>query len=51
MIKRAVFIGRFSPFHNGHLNIMKNKIDQNIPLLIFVRNTNYDVYSPELRKE
>lgn len=50
MTKRAIFVGRWSPFHNGHLAIMKEKIKQNIPLLILVRNTPYDIYSPQLRK-
>lgn len=50
MTKRAVFIGRWTPFHNGHLKIMKKKIDQGVPLLILVRNTHYDLYPPEMRK-
>ena len=49
-MKRAVFIGRWSPFHKGHLAIMKKKIDQGIPLLILVRDTHYDVYPAQLRK-
>jgi adenylylsulfate kinase len=49
-MKRAVFIGRWSPFHKGHLAIMQKKIDQNIPLLILVRDTHYDLYPPLLRK-
>lgn len=50
MTKRAVFIGRWTPFHKGHLEIMKKKIDQGIPLLILVRDTPYDLYPPRLRK-
>jgi adenylylsulfate kinase len=50
MTKRAIFVGRFSPFHKGHFAIMKQKIDQGIPLLILVRDTPYDIYSPMLRK-
>lgn len=49
-MKRAVFIGRWTPFHEGHLTIMKKKIDQGIPLLILVRNTHYDIYPAQLRK-
>jgi len=49
-MKRAVFIGRWTPFHKGHLAIMKKKIDQGIPLLILIRNTHYDIYPPGLRK-
>jgi len=50
MTKRAIFVGRFSPFHNGHLAIMREKIDKDIPLLILVRDTHYDLYPPLLRK-
>ncbi len=50
MTKRAIFIGRFSPFHKGHLSIMEKKIAENKPLLILVRDTHYDIYPAELRK-
>jgi len=50
MTKRAIFIGRFSPFHKGHLGMMKKKIDQNVPLLILIRDTHYDLYPARLRK-
>jgi adenylylsulfate kinase len=49
-MKRAVFVGRWSPFHKGHMSIMKEKIDRGIPLLIFVRDTDYDIYPAQLRK-
>ena len=49
-MKRAVFIGRWTPFHKGHLTIMKKKIDHGIPLLILVRDTHYDLYPAALRK-
>ena len=29
---------------------MQSKIDQNVPLLILIRDTHYDVYPPEMRK-
>jgi len=48
--KRAIYIGRWSPFHKGHLAIMQDKIDKGVPLLIMVRNTHYDLYPPLLRK-
>jgi len=50
MTKRAVYIGRYSPFHKGHFEIMKRKIEQGVPLLILVRDTHYDIYPPMLRK-
>lgn len=49
MKKRAVFIGRWAPFHKGHLHIMQSKIDQGIPLLILVRDTPDDVYPVDVR--
>ncbi len=50
-IKRALFVGRWTPFHNGHLEIMKEKIEKKIPLLILIRDTPYDLYSVVVRKE
>ncbi len=50
MAARAVFVGRWSPFHKGHLEIMMDKIKAGVPLLILVRNTPYDIYPPLLRK-
>ena len=50
MSKRAIFVGRFCPFHKGHLAIMQKKIDEGKPLLILVRDTYYDAYPSELRK-
>jgi adenylylsulfate kinase len=50
MTKRAIFVGRFCPFHKGHLAIMQKKIDEGKPLLIFVRDTHYDSYPAILRK-
>jgi adenylylsulfate kinase len=51
MIKRAIFIGRFSPFHIGHLSIMQDKIRKGIPLLILIRNTEEVMFPPYVRKK
>ncbi len=51
MTKRAVFIGRWCPFHKGHLAIMQKKIDEGKPLLILIRDTPYDLYPPLARKK
>ena len=48
---RAVFIGRWCPFHKGHLAIMQKKIDEGKPLLILVRDTSFDIYPAEMRKK
>jgi len=49
----AVFIGRWSPFHKGHWEIMKKiyEEDKNRPLLILVRNTPNEYWSAEERKQ
>lgn len=39
---RAVFIGRWCPFHYGHIKIMEDKIENDIPLLVMIRDTEYD---------
>ncbi len=48
---RALFIGRWCPFHKGHLAIMQEKIDAGIPLLILVQDTKHDIYPSEIRKQ
>jgi len=50
MTKRAVFVGRWNPFHKGHLEMMESKIKSGTPLLILVRDTHYDIYPAQLRK-
>jgi nicotinamide mononucleotide adenylyltransferase len=38
-----VFIGRWNPFHKGHIQIMlETQERKKLPLMILVRNTNYD---------
>jgi adenylyl-sulfate kinase len=39
---RALFIGRWQPFHKGHDYIIRKKLDENIPVLIAVRDTPID---------
>jgi adenylylsulfate kinase len=47
------FIGRWSPFHKGHAALINLKLNQNpdLPVLIIVRNTVNDIYSPIERAE
>lgn len=47
------FIGRWVPFHKGHVAIIEAKRAQNPskPVLIMVRNTKEDAYPPVLRAE
>lgn len=48
---RALFIGRWQPFHNGHDYIIRQKLDEGIPVLIAVRDTPIDEGNPFTVKE
>lgn len=46
--KVAVFIGRFQPFHNGHLNVVKKAIDsKKYTQLIFVIGSSNQIRTPK----
>ena len=45
-MKRALFIGRWQPLHPGHKWLFNQKLDQNIPILIAVRDTPVDDSNP-----
>ena len=38
-MKRALFIGRWQPLHPGHQWLFNQKLEQEIPILIAVRDT------------
>ncbi len=44
--KRAVFIGRFQPYHYGHISLVRQKLDRGIPCLILVRDIPPDDKNP-----
>lgn len=44
--KHAVFIGRFQPYHKGHITLIKQKLDLGIPVLILVRDVEPDEKNP-----
>lgn len=46
MDKRAMFIGRWQPFHNGHKWLINEKLSQNKPILIAVRDIPPDEKNP-----
>jgi len=46
MSKRAMFIGRWQPFHNGHKWLIDQKLSKGIPVLIAVRNIPPDEKNP-----
>ena len=41
MVKRGVFVGRFQPFHNGHLEVIKKIVDEVDELVIIVGSSQY----------
>ncbi len=46
MKKRAMFIGRWQPLHNGHKWLISQKLDEDIPVLICVRDILPDEKNP-----
>jgi len=45
-VKRAIFIGRFQPYHQGHISLVQQKLDEGIPALILVRDIEPDEKNP-----
>lgn len=43
---KALFIGRWQPFHNGHKWLIDNKLKTNVPVLIAVRDVFPDANNP-----
>ncbi len=46
MTKRAMFIGRWQPFHNGHKWLINQKLSEGTPILIAVRDIPPDEKNP-----
>ena len=46
MTKRAMFIGRWQPLHNGHKWLIDQKLAKNIPVLVAVRDIPPDEKNP-----
>ena len=44
--KYAIFVGRFQPYHQGHISLIMQKINQGISALIMVRDIAPDVKNP-----
>ena len=51
MIKKAMFIGRWQPFHNGHKWLIDQKLTCQIPVLIAVRDVPPDKGNPFTTEE
>ena len=41
MVKRGVFVGRFQPFHNGHLEVIKKIVKEVDELVIILGSSQY----------
>ena len=44
--KYAIFVGRFQPYHQGHISLIMQKINEDIPALIMVRDIDPDAKNP-----
>jgi cytidyltransferase-like protein len=44
--KYAIFVGRFQPYHQGHISLIMQKINAGIPALIMVRDIAPDEKNP-----
>jgi len=49
--KYAIFIGRYQPYHYGHINLIRQKLDEGIPALIMVRDIMPDEKNPFTTKQ
>lgn len=50
-MKRAMFVGRWQPFHNGHKLSISKKLKDGVPVLICVRDAQPDEHNPFTTKE
>ena len=44
--KYAVFVGRYQPYHFGHIELIQQKLNEGIPALIMVRDIEPDEKNP-----
>ena len=44
--KYAIFVGRFQPYHQGHISLIQQKLNKGIPALIMVRDIAPDSKNP-----
>ncbi len=49
--KRAIFIGRYQPYHYGHIKLIEQKLNQGIPALVMVRDIEPDEKNPFTTEE
>jgi cytidyltransferase-like protein len=44
--KYAIFIGRFQPYHYGHIELINQKLKEGVPVLIMIRDIEPDEKNP-----
>jgi len=44
--KYAIFIGRYQPYHFGHIELIQQKLKEGIPVLIMIRDIEPDEKNP-----
>jgi cytidyltransferase-like protein len=44
--KYAIFVGRYQPYHFGHVELVQQKLNEGIPCLIMVRDIEPDTTNP-----
>jgi cytidyltransferase-like protein len=44
--KYAIFIGRYQPYHWGHIELIQQKLNEGIPALIMIRDIEPDEKNP-----
>ena len=49
--KYAIFVDRYQPYHYGHIELIKQKLDIGIPALIMVRDIEPDERNPFTAEE
>ena len=44
--KYAIFVGRYQPYHFGHIELIQQKLKEGIPVLIMIRDIEPDEKNP-----
>lgn len=49
--KYAIFIGRYQPYHYGHIELIQQKLNEGVPVLIMIRDIEPDEKNPFTTEE
>ena len=49
--KYAIFVGRFQPYHQGHIGLIRQKLNEGVPALILIRDIEPDEKNPFTTQE